>query len=193
MNEENIDIFYPENRQQWRQWLQENHDVKHSVWLLYFKKSSNKPSLSWSDAVDEALCFGWIDSKRQAIDEEKFRQYFCRRKPKSTWSKINKDKIERLTEEGLMAQAGFDSIETAKLNGSWSILDEVENLNIPEDLEKAFETRPGSKSFFLSLSRSDRRVILQWLVLAKREQTRQMRIREIAELAGQGLKPRQFR
>jgi uncharacterized protein YdeI (YjbR/CyaY-like superfamily) len=193
MNEENIDIFYPENRQQWRQWLQENHDVKHSVWLLYFKKSSNKPSLSWSDAVDEALCFGWIDSKRQAIDEEKFRQYFCRRKPKSTWSKINKDKIERLTEAGLMAQAGFDSIETAKLNGSWSILDEVENLNIPEDLEKAFETRPGSKSFLLSLSRSDRRVILQWLVLAKREQTRQKRIQEIAELAGQGLKPRQFR
>jgi uncharacterized protein YdeI (YjbR/CyaY-like superfamily) len=193
MNEENIDIFYPENRQQWRQWLQENHDVKHSVWLLYFKKSSNKPSLSWSDAVDEALCFGWIDSKRQTIDEEKFRQYFCRRKPKSTWSKINKDKIERLTEEGLMAQAGFDSIETAKLNGSWSILDEVENLIIPEDLEKAFQTRAGSKSFFLNLSRSDRRAILQWLVLAKREQTRQKRIQEIAELAGQGLKPRQFR
>jgi uncharacterized protein YdeI (YjbR/CyaY-like superfamily) len=193
MNEENIDIFYPENRQQWRQWLQENHDVKHSVWLLYFKKSSNKPSLSWSDAVDEALCFGWIDSKRQAIDEEKFRQYFCRRKPKSTWSKINKDKIERLTEAGLMAQAGFDSIETAKLNGSWSILDEVENLIIPEDLEKAFQTRAGSKSFFLNLSRSDRRAILQWLVLAKREQTRQKRIQEIAELAGQGLKPRQFR
>jgi uncharacterized protein YdeI (YjbR/CyaY-like superfamily) len=193
MNEENIDIFYPENRQQWRQWLQENHDVKHSVWLLYFKKSSNKPSLSWSDAVDEALCFGWIDSKRQTIDEEKFRQYFCRRKPKSTWSKINKDKIERLTEAGLMAQAGFDSIETAKLNGSWSILDEVENLIIPEDLEKAFQTRAGSKSYFLNLSMSNRRVILQWLVLAKREQTRQKRIREIAELAGQGLKPRQFR
>jgi uncharacterized protein YdeI (YjbR/CyaY-like superfamily) len=193
MTEEKIETICPESRQQWRQWLQENHDKRPSVWLIYYKKKSNKPSLDWSEAVDEALCFGWIDSKRQAIDEEKFRQYFCRRKPNSTWSKINKDKIERLTEAGLMTPAGLESIETAKQNGSWSLLDDAEKLIIPKDLEKAFQTRPGSKSFFLSLSRSDKTAILQWLLLAKREQTRQKRIQEIAELAGQELKPSQFR
>jgi uncharacterized protein YdeI (YjbR/CyaY-like superfamily) len=92
-----------------------------------------------------------------------------------------------------MTPAGLESIETAKQNGSWSLLDDAEKLMIPEDLEMAFQTRPGSKSFFLSLSRSDKTAILQWLLLAKREQTRQKRIQEIAELAGQELKPSQFR
>jgi uncharacterized protein YdeI (YjbR/CyaY-like superfamily) len=120
-------------------------------------------------------------------------QFFCRRKSNGTWSKVNKAKIQRLTEEGLMTQAGFNCIETAKLNGSWEILDEVEELIIPEDLDLEFQKRPGLKSYFLSLSMSDRRNILQWLVLAKRQQTRLKRIQEIGELAVQELKPSQFR
>jgi uncharacterized protein YdeI (YjbR/CyaY-like superfamily) len=193
MTEKNIEIICPQSRQQWRQWLQENHDKKRSVWLIYYKKKSNIPTINWSEAVDEALCFGWIDSKKQSIDEEKYMQFFCRRKLNSTWSKVNKVKIQRLTEEGLMTQAGFNSIETAKLNGSWTILDEVEELIIPEDLEMEFQNRPGSKIYFLSLSISDRRNILQWLVLAKRQQTRLKRIQEIGELAVQKLKPSQLR
>jgi uncharacterized protein YdeI (YjbR/CyaY-like superfamily) len=188
-----IETICPESRQQWRQWLQENHDRKQSIWLVYYKKKSNMPTVIWSEAVDEALCFGWIDSKKQSIDEEKYMQFFCRRKSNSTWSKVNKAKIQRLAEAGLMTQAGFNSIETAKLNGSWAILDEVEELIIPKDLDQEFQNRSGSKSYFLGLSTSDRRNILQWLVLAKRQQTRLKRIQEIGELAVRKLKPSQFR
>jgi uncharacterized protein YdeI (YjbR/CyaY-like superfamily) len=193
MKEKNIETICPQSRQHWRQWLQENHDKKQSIWLVYYKKKSNLPTVNWSEAVDEALCFGWIDSQKKSIDKEKYMQFFCRRKSNSTWSKVNKAKIQRLEEEGLITQSGFDSIEIAKLNGSWTILDEVEELIIPEDLENEFQNRPGSKSYFLSLSMSDRRNILQWLVLAKRQQTRLMRIQEIGELAVQKLKPSQFR
>jgi uncharacterized protein YdeI (YjbR/CyaY-like superfamily) len=105
-----IDDITPASRKDWRQWLQKNHKKKDSVWLIYYKKNTNKTSLTWDDAVEEALCFGWIDSKRQPLDEEKFRQLFARRKPKGTWSKINKDRIKRLTGEGLMTEAGIAAI-----------------------------------------------------------------------------------
>ncbi|UGU16766.1 YdeI/OmpD-associated family protein [Sinomicrobium kalidii] len=181
--------FYPANGQQWRAWLQENHDKEQSVWLIRYKKKSGIPTISWSDAVDEALCFGWIDSKAKPIDDEKYMQFFSRRKAVSTWSKVNKEKVQKLIEEGRMTEAGLKSIAVAKQNGSWTILDTVEALIIPDDLEEAFRTSPGSKDFFLGLSKSVKKHILQWLVLAKREATRQKRIREIVESAGQKLKP----
>lgn len=190
--EKEIEMICPASRHEWRQWLKENHDSKQSVWLVYYKIKSGKPSFSWSDAVDEALCFGWIDSIRKSIDHEKFMQFFGRRKPNSVWSKINKEKVERLIHDDLMTAAGYKSIETAKQNGSWVILDEVEELNIPEDLEKEFHDKPGSKDFFLGLSRSVRKSILQWVILAKRPETRQKRIKEVAELAAQKMKPKQF-
>jgi uncharacterized protein YdeI (YjbR/CyaY-like superfamily) len=192
MQEKEIETFCPASPEDWRQWLTENHSVKQSVWLVYHKKKSNNPSLSWSQAVDEALCFGWIDSTKRPIDEDTFMQFFCRRKPKSIWSKINKDKVQQLIADGLMMQAGYESIETAKQNGSWTIMDGIDELKIPKDLEKAFKTQRGSKQFFLSLSKSVRKSILQWLVLAKRPETRQNRINEIAELAAQKQKPKQF-
>ncbi len=151
------------------------------------------PSIAWSEAVDEALCFGWIDSTRVSVDDEKFMQLFSKRKPGSVWSKINKGKVQQLIENGLMMPAGFKSIEIAKQNGSWSILDEVEELIIPQDLQKELKARKGSKEFFLSLNKSSRKAMLQWLVLAKRPETRQKRILEIAELAAQKLKPAPFR
>lgn len=190
---EEIATFYPSTQADWRQWLQENHLSKQSVWLIYYKKKSKIPSLSWSEAVDEALCFGWIDSTARPIDDEKYMQFFTKRKPNSVWSKINKDKVEKLIATGKMNQAGLESIEKAKQNGSWTILDSVEELTLPEDLEAAFQANEGSKDFFMSLSKSVRKAILQWLVLAKQEITRQKRINEIAELAAQKLKPKQFR
>src|SRR5690606_24902090 len=111
---------------------------------------SKKPSITWSEAVDVALCFGWIDSKKIKIDEETAHQFFSKRKPKSTWSKINKEKVRRLMETGLMTKAGYEIIERAKQNGSWIILDEVEELRIPEDLEIAFKKQKGAKAYFLS-------------------------------------------
>ncbi len=193
MQNKAIETFCPTSRQDWRQWLKENHDLKQSVWLVYYKKKSNISTVSYSDAVDEALCFGWIDSTLKSLDSERFMQFFCKRKPTSVWSKINKGKVQQLISNGLMTPAGLVSIEIAKQNGSWLILDDVEELKIPEDLAEEFKNKPGSKEYFLSLSNSIKKSILQWLVLAKRPETRRKRITEIAELAAQKLKPKQFR
>jgi uncharacterized protein YdeI (YjbR/CyaY-like superfamily) len=184
------DTFCPSSKKQWRAWLQKNHVTKQSVWLVCYKIKSGKPSITWSDAVDEALCFGWIDSIRKSIDHETFVQFFSKRKPTSTWSKINKAKIKRLIDEELMTPAGLACIETAKKNGSWTILDEVEKLTIPQDLEKAFKANKDSKKFFLSLSKSIQKMILHWITFAKREETRQKRINEVATLAAKNLKPK---
>jgi uncharacterized protein YdeI (YjbR/CyaY-like superfamily) len=191
--EQEFETFCPKSRQEWREWLEDNHLEKQSIWLIYYKKKTNIPTVTYSDAVDEALCFGWIDSKAKSIDEKKSMQFFSKRKIKSVWSKVNKDKVARLSEAGLMAQAGLNTVEIAKQNGSWTILDEAEALIIPNDLELEFQKSPNSKDYFLSLSRSDKRIILQWLTMAKRSETRMKRIEEIVELAGEKLKPKQFR
>ena len=192
MQQTDKETFYPTSQKDWREWLQENHNSKQSIWLICYKKQANKPTINWSDAVDEALCFGWIDSTRKSIGDDAFIQFFTKRKPNSVWSKINKAKIERLIQDGLMQSAGYEIIEKAKKNGSWIILDEVEELTIPEDLEKEFKANPCSKDFFMSLSKSVKKGILQWIVLAKRPETRKNRIKEIAILAAQNLKPKQF-
>ena len=188
-----VETYCPQSRTDWRQWLEKNHQSKQSVWLVYYTKKSNIPSLSWSEAVDEALCFGWIDSTKKTLDDSAYMQFFAQRKSKSNWSKINKEKVQQLIENGLMTEAGFDSIETAKQNGSWKILDEVEELIIPNDLEIAFNDHKGSKEYFLSLSRSVRKIILGWIVLAKRQETRQKRIDEVVKSAEQSLKPTHLR
>jgi uncharacterized protein YdeI (YjbR/CyaY-like superfamily) len=188
-----IDTFCPTSQREWRQWLEENHGSKQAVWLVWYKKKANIPTVMWSDAVDEAICFGWIDSKRISIDDDKFMQFFSQRKPNGTWSKVNKEKIKELIDKGLMTKAGFASIEKAKQNGSWTVLDDVEELTIPNDLEEEFKIKKGSKEFFLGLSKSIRKGILQWIVLAKQSETRQKRIGEIAEMASQHLKPKKFR
>ncbi len=192
MSKKEIETFCPTSQADWRRWLQENHDSKQSVWLIFYKKKAQRPTISWSQSVDEALCFGWIDSTKKSIDDEKFMQFFSRRKPNSTWSKINKEKVQQLIKKGWMTKAGLDSIEVAKQNGSWTILDAVEALIIPEDLEKAFDIHPDSKEFFLSLSKSVKKSILQWIVLAKRSETRQRRINEVAKLAAKRMKPKPF-
>lgn len=189
---QNTEIFYPTSLTEWRKWLEKNHLSKQSVWLVFYTKSSERPSITWSDSVDVALCFGWIDSKKIKIDQETSHQFFSKRKAQSTWSKINKEKVQRLIDNGLMTQAGHESIEVAKQNGSWAILDEVEELIIPNDLEKAFKKRKGSADYFLSLSKTIRKMMLQWLVLAKRPETRQKRITEIVECSAQRQTPKQF-
>lgn len=184
--------FYPKSRQQWRAWLEKNHVKKDAVWLIMYKKIADKPSVKWGEAVDEALCYGWIDSKAQTIDEESYRQFFSKRKPKSVWSKINKEKVQQLIAEGKMMPAGYASIEIAKQNGSWTSLDEVEEMVIPKDLEKEFKKYKGSKTFFLGLSKSIKKMMLHWIMAAKKPETRQKRITEIAEHASRNVKPKQF-
>lgn len=187
-----MNTYYPENREQWREWLAKNHAKESSVWLIYYKKSSDKPSITYSDAVDEALCFGWIDSKIKSLDSEKYMQFFCVRKPKSVWSKVNKQKVAHLIDQGLMTKAGLAAIETAKINGSWQILDEAEALLIPHDLSIALSESPVAQDYFLNLSRTDKRNLLQWVAIAKKIETRQKRIREIVISAEKQSKPKQF-
>lgn len=192
MSEKEIETFYPESREAWRRWLMAHHETHQSIWLICYKQKANLPTVSWSDTVDEALCFGWIDSTRVTIDEDRFRQFFTRRKPKSVWSKINKDKVARLTEAGLMMPAGQRCVDIAIQNGSWNAMDEVEEMRIPEDLVAAFPDYPGSQAFFESLSKSAVKMILYRLAMAKRPETRQKRIRDIALNLAAGKKPTQF-
>lgn len=192
MQEKAIETFCPNNREAWRLWLQEHHRSKQSIWLVYYKKQANVPTVSYSHAVDEALCFGWIDSTRKSLGDDRFMQFFCKRKPKSGWSKVNKEKIEQLIEEGLMTPAGYECIERAKQNGSWASFDEIEALTIPSDLEAAFQANTVAADYFLGLSKSARKIMLHWLAAAKRPETRQKRLNELVEMAAQRQKPKQF-
>lgn len=187
------ETVYIETREEWRQWLQQNHSLKQGVWVLCNNAKSGRAVVPWSDLVNEALCFGWIDSTRKTVDYHSFVQLFGKRKKQSTWSAINKEKVQKLIDEGQMTKAGYECIETAKLNGSWNVLDEVEQLVIPDDLSDAFAEYNGSRTYFLSLSRSVRKMLLQWIVLAKRPETRTNRIQEVARQAGLRQKPVQFR
>lgn len=184
-------MFYAESRAAWRQWLIENHETAQMVWLVQYKQSAKMPTLSWSDAVDEALCFGWIDSTRKTIDHQRFAQFFTRRKPRSNWSKINKEKIERLTAEGLMYPAGLAVIEIAKQNGQWTLIDHVEEMVMPDDFATALQ-EAGGREFFDAQSYSLRKQMFYWIAAAKRPETRAKRIAEIARDAGEGRKHKHF-
>ena len=188
-----MNSYCPADKDDWRKWLSKNHIKEDSIWLIVYKKNSLSPNLNWSEAVDQALCFGWIDSTKKSIDGEKYMQYYCKRKPKSNWSKINKEKVKILIEKGLMEKAGYKSIEVAKANGSWSYLDAVEALVIPEDLKEAFKNQEGSLEYFNSLSKSIKKGLLYWVISAKRSETRQNRIAEIVQNASRSMTPKQFR
>lgn len=185
--------FQPKNQKDWRKWLSKNHQAEEAIWLILFKKKSADFNLSWSEAVDEALCFGWIDSTKKTIDEERYQQYFTKRKPKSNWSKVNKQKVDMLIEQGLMEEAGYKSIAIAKENGSWTLLDQVEALEVPDDLMVALKKEHGAYDFFDVLSKSDKKILLYWVISAKRPATKEKRIEEIATNANEGKKPTQFR
>lgn len=172
---------------------QQNHYLNQGVWVLCNNAKSGRTVVPWSDLVDEALCFGWIDSTRKTVDHHSFVQLFSKRKKHSTWSAVNKEKVQKLIGEGRMTKAGYECIKMAKQNGSWILLDEVEQLVIPDDLSDAFDEYDGSRTYFLSLSRSVRKMLLQWIVLAKRPETRAKRILETAKQAGLRQKPAQFR
>ncbi len=141
-----IRLVYASTRAEWRAWLNANHATATGISLVYFKKSSGKPSVTYAEAVEEALCFGWIDSRLNSIDAVSYKQIFTPRKPKSGWSKLNKSRVERLISEGRMTAAGTAKIDLAKKNGSWSLLDASENLEIPQDFESALkEQDAGNK------------------------------------------------
>ena len=173
--------FCPPDIHAWRQWLIAHHESEWYVWLVFHKVHTETANLSWSEAVDEALCFGWIDSRRKVLDADRFQQYFSRRSPTGTWSRVNKEKIRRLTREGRMRPAGLACIARAKENGSWTLLDASEALLLPDELKKALAAHPGTEAAFRSLSKSDQKVLLHRLALVKRPATRERHVRNILE------------
>jgi len=175
--------FHPLNRREWRDWLAENHAKLSGIWFVYYKKLSGKPRVTYDEAVEEALCFGWIDSLPRKIDENRSKLLFTPRKPKSVWSKLNKERVGRLIENGLMTEIGLAKIEAAKDDGSWNALNASDNLEVGEDLQKAFDANNAAEKNFAAFTDGVKKAILQWLNSAKRAETRAARIEKLVRMA----------
>jgi uncharacterized protein YdeI (YjbR/CyaY-like superfamily) len=193
MEKEDFKSVYLENRNAWRIWLKENHVFEKNIWLKIYKKQSQTPSVYYDEAVDEALCFGWIDSSIKKGNEEFCYQFFTKRNPKSNWSRVNKVKIEKLMNHGLMAEAGLKMVKIAKETGTWTALDDVENLISPPDLQEKLGQNLIAKVYFEAFPRSVKRGILEWLFNAKQVETRQKRIEEIVSLAERNERANQYK
>ena len=183
----------PLDRAAWRSWLEANHATSTGAWGVTFKKAAGKPRLEYDDIVEESLCFGWIDSKPNKLDDERTMLWLAPRKPKSAWSRPNKERIEEMLAAGLMTAAGLRMVELAKESGTWDLLNDVENLVVPDDLAEAFALHPGAREQWDGFSRSSRRGILEWIVQAKKPETRAARIQETARLAAVGDKANQWK
>jgi uncharacterized protein YdeI (YjbR/CyaY-like superfamily) len=177
------------SRKQWREWLAKNHDVFHAIWLVSYKTSTGKPRLEYGDLVDEALCFGWIDSTVRPIDDERSANYVSRRKKGSIWSRSNKARVERLIASGLLTPAGQKLIDAAKADGSWSAYDMVEDLIVPPDLAAALKRDKQAAKNFEAFAPTRKKPILFWIYQAKKPETRAARVAEVVRLAHDNLKP----
>lgn len=186
-----IPELYFKTDKEWRKWLHKNHQDFKGVYLIFYKVEHENDSMRWEEAVKVALCYGWIDSTVKSLGNGKRRQYFTPRNDKSVWSALNKKYIDELIAEDLMHESGLNKIETAKQNGSWTALDDVENGVIPEDLQLAFDENQLAYSNYQNFAPSYRKSYLYWLNQAKRETTRQKRIDEIIQLCSKNIKSRE--
>jgi len=177
------DAVEPDSRAAWRAWLGAHHTETDHVWLVTRKKAAGGPALTYGEAVEEALCVGWVDSVPRTLDAERSMLYFARRKPRSGWSSPNKERVARLEATGLMRPAGQAAVEAAKATGSWTLLDDVEALVVPDDLAAALDGRDGARAHWDAFPPSARRGILEWIVQARRPETRARRVAETAEKA----------
>lgn len=174
-----------DSRDAWRRWLEANHERTESVWAVTWKKAHPERHVPYDALVEEALAFGWVDSLPRKLDAARSMLLMSPRKPGSAWSAANKARVERLLSDGRMAKAGLAAVERAKADGTWSKLDGVEALDVPDDLARAFEDHRGSRETFEAFPRSVRRGILEWIVQAKRPETRARRVEETARLAAE--------
>ena len=181
--------FHPKTRNAWRKWLEKNHSASPGIWLIYNKKSTGKAKLLYNDAVEEALCFGWIDSTLRPIDDKRFMQRFTPRKPKSGWSGLNKKRIEKMTAEGLMTKAGLEKIEAAKKDGRWESLDHIDAIKLPEDFEKALNSNKKAKTNFENFPQFSKKQFLYHINQAKTVTTRKQRIMLCVKMAAANKKP----
>ena len=185
-----IKELYFKNDTAFRKWLHKNHAIAFGVYLIFYKIGHEMPSMRWEEAVRVALCYGWIDSTVKSLGDGKRRQYFCPRKPKSVWSRVNKNHLQELIAADLLHESGLKSIAIAKENGSWTSLDDVENGIIPKKLQEAFDKKPIAFTNYQNFTRGQQKSYLYWLNQAKREETREKRIKEIVSNCAQNIKAR---
>ena len=193
MPKEPSNSVHPKSRAEWRKWLEKNHTRAEGVWLISYKKGSGKPYADADELIEEALCFGWVDSKPNKLDDERAMKWFAPRKAATGWSKLNKERVEKLIKAELMTPAGLAKIEAAKKDGSWNALDAVETLEIPPDLAKALAKNKTAKGYFDAFPRSVKRAILEWISNAKRPETRMARIEETVTKAEKNIRANQWR
>ncbi len=174
---------HADDRATWHAWLEANHASARGVWLVTWRRRTGRPTLSYEDAIEEALCFGWVDSTSGHLDDDRGKLYFAPRKPRSVWAASNKARAEKLIREGRRAPAGLAAIERARANGSWSLLESSDRLEVPDDLAAALEAHPPAGASFAAFPPSARKMMLGWLATARRPETRARRIERIAEAA----------
>lgn len=189
MTSKKIQLYFKTDIE-WRTWLSENYDKYQGIYLIFYKVENPEPSMRWEEAVKVALCYGWIDSTVKSLGDGKRQQYFCPRKPKSVWSALNKKYIIELTTNKLIHETGVKSVEIAKKNGSWTALDNVDNLIIPNDLQIEFDKNSIAFNNYNKFAKSYKKGYLYWLDQAKRETTRLKRITEIIRLCEENIKMR---
>jgi uncharacterized protein YdeI (YjbR/CyaY-like superfamily) len=185
--------IHPLTRLAWREWLAAHHQSSPGIWFVYYKKETGKPRVSYDEAVEEALCFGWIDSLPRKLDAERTMLKFTPRKPKSVWSELNKKRVARLIKEKKMMPAGIAVINVAKKNGSWHSLTvsdtHASNNTLPDDLAEAFAKNKKAFTQFTGFSPSIRKQFLSWIDSAKQPATRQARVKQTVLMAAAGKKP----
>jgi uncharacterized protein YdeI (YjbR/CyaY-like superfamily) len=177
---------HADDRETWHRWLADNHATARGAWLVTWRRATQRPTLDYEAAVEEALCFGWVDSTGGTVDEERGRLYFAPRKPRSVWAASNKARVARLIAEGRMEPAGLAAVERAKANGWWGILDSAERLEVPPDLAEALAARPPAAAAFAAFAPSARRAMLGWIATAQRPATRAARVEKVADAASRG-------
>ena len=178
--------FTPRSRSAWRRWLSANHDRVDQVGVVFYKKHVGKPTLSYNDAVEEALCFGWIDGVKKRIDDERYMHRFTPRKPRSRWSETNRKRVERLLVSGQMTLAGQRLIDEAKRSGTWSCQPEATRFEMAPAFSAALEADPDARVSWNTLAPSYQRQFIMWIGIGKREATRDRRIAESLELLRRG-------
>ncbi|MEW6225391.1 MAG: YdeI/OmpD-associated family protein [Chloroflexota bacterium] len=181
---------HADDRATWRAWLEANHATAGGAWLVTWRTRSGRQGLDYEAAIEEALCVGWVDSTGGRFDDDRGKLYFAPRKPRSVWAATNKARVERLIAEGRMMPAGLAAIERAKANGSWELLDSVERLEVPDDLAAALDAHAPAAANFAAFPPSARKMLLGWLVTARRPETRARRIEEIADAAARNQRAR---
>ena len=178
-----VQVIYAETRDEWRSWLAENCQSEKSICLILYHNRSKTPSVHFREAIEEAVCFGWVDSRANKRDTESFYLLFSQRNPKSSWGKISKERAEKMIKAGLMTHHGQSIIDLAKKTGTWDALADAHNAVIPADLQALFDKNPAAFKNFQAFSPSSKRIILEWISKAKKLETRQHRIIQTIELA----------